>query len=40
MQRRVPVLTGDTPETLAERVLACEHKLFPDALEQLLAEPA
>lgn len=37
MQRRVPVLPGDTPETLAERVLACEHTLFPDALEELLA---
>jgi len=38
MQNHVPVLTGDTPETLAERVLRCEHRLYPDALEQLLAE--
>ena len=38
MQRHVPVLPDDTPEMLAERVLACEHRLYPDALEQLLAE--
>jgi len=28
-QKRVPVLDGDTPELLAERVLAAEHELFP-----------
>jgi phosphoribosylglycinamide formyltransferase 1 len=38
LQRRVPVLPGDTPESLAARVLACEHQLYPDALEKLLAE--
>ncbi len=38
LQRRVPVLAGDTPEILAARVLACEHQLYPDALEKLLAE--
>ncbi|MEI7707907.1 MAG: phosphoribosylglycinamide formyltransferase [Chlorobium sp.] len=38
MQRHVPVLPDDTPETLAERVLACEHILYPDALEKILAE--
>jgi phosphoribosylglycinamide formyltransferase-1 len=38
MQRRVPVLSGDTPESLAQRVLACEHTLYPDALEKLLEE--
>lgn len=31
-QARVPVLVGDTPETLAERVLAAEHVLYPAAL--------
>lgn len=36
LQRSVPVLEGDTPEKLAARVLACEHSLYPDALEQLL----
>jgi phosphoribosylglycinamide formyltransferase-1 len=32
-QARVPVLPGDTPETLAARVLAEEHKLYPEALK-------
>ncbi|HZY68075.1 MAG TPA: phosphoribosylglycinamide formyltransferase [Devosia sp.] len=31
-QGRVPVLTGDTPDTLAARVLVEEHKLYPRAL--------
>ena len=29
----VPVLPGDTPEVLAERVLAVEHALYPVAVE-------
>ena len=37
LQRRVPVLPGDTAETLAEKVLECEHTLYPDALEKLLS---
>ncbi len=32
LQRRVPVLTGDTAETLAARILTEEHKAYPDAL--------
>jgi len=36
LQRTVPVLPDDTPETLAARVLKCEHSLYPDALEKLL----
>jgi phosphoribosylglycinamide formyltransferase 1 len=28
-QERVPVLAGDTPETLAARVLEAEHRLLP-----------
>jgi phosphoribosylglycinamide formyltransferase 1 len=28
-QARVPVLPGDTPETLAQRVLQIEHRLLP-----------
>ena len=32
----VPVLPGDTPETLAERVLRVEHRLYPAALEALI----
>ena len=31
-QAKVPVLPGDTPETLAARVLVEEHKLYPKAL--------
>jgi phosphoribosylglycinamide formyltransferase-1 len=31
-QAEVPVLPGDTPETLSARVLAEEHKLYPKAL--------
>jgi len=33
-QRRVPVRPGDTPETLAERVLVEEHKLYPKTLRE------
>ena len=36
-QAAVPVLPGDTPETLAARVLEEEHKLYPAAL-RLVAE--
>jgi phosphoribosylglycinamide formyltransferase-1 len=36
-QAAVPVLAGDTAETLAARVLTVEHKLYPLALK-LLAE--
>ncbi len=36
-QAAVPVLPGDTPATLAARVLAAEHKLYPAALA-LVAE--
>lgn len=31
-QARVPVLAGDTPESLSARVLAAEHRLYPAAL--------
>jgi phosphoribosylglycinamide formyltransferase 1 len=34
-QREVPVLSDDTPETLAARVLEVEHQLYPDVLQQL-----
>jgi phosphoribosylglycinamide formyltransferase 1 len=34
-QAAVPVDIGDTPETLAARVLAEEHKLYPAALKML-----
>lgn len=32
LQRRVPILPGDTTETLAERILTEEHKAYPEAL--------
>lgn len=35
LQARVPVLPGDTPETLAARVLVEEHRLYPEALRLL-----
>ena len=31
-QRRVPVLSGDTPDTLAARVLTEEHRILPAAV--------
>jgi phosphoribosylglycinamide formyltransferase-1 len=34
-QTRVPVLSDDTVQTLSDRVLAVEHKLYPDALKLL-----
>ena len=33
LQRRAPVAEGDTPETLQKRVLAEEHKAYPEALK-------
>lgn len=34
-QARVPVLPGDTPDTLSARVLVEEHKLYPKALRMV-----
>ncbi|RZJ26579.1 MAG: phosphoribosylglycinamide formyltransferase, partial [Brevundimonas sp.] len=31
-QETVPILPMDTPESLSQRVLAAEHKLYPRAL--------
>ena len=36
-QARVPVEPGDTPETLAARVLLMEHKLYPAVLRRYVA---
>ena len=36
-QARVPVLPGDTPETLGARVLAEEHRIYPEALAAVAA---
>jgi len=37
IQRAVPVLTGDTPETLHARIQVEEHQAYPEAL-RLLSE--
>ncbi len=34
-QAEVPVLTTDTPETLAARVLSAEHRIYPEALRRV-----
>ncbi|MBS1720645.1 MAG: phosphoribosylglycinamide formyltransferase [Armatimonadetes bacterium] len=36
LQRRCPVFTGDTPETLAQRVLIEEHLAYVEALRMVL----
>ena len=36
LQAKVPVLADDTPDSLAARVLAAEHKLYPDAIKLLI----
>ena len=36
MHRPVPILPGDTAETLAARILAVEHRLYPDAITKVL----
>lgn len=36
VQERVPVLDGDTVETLHERIKQVEHRLLPQAIEELL----
>ncbi|MGR3581262.1 MAG: phosphoribosylglycinamide formyltransferase, partial [Sagittula sp.] len=35
-QAHVPVEPGDTPDTLAARVLTMEHKLYPAVLRRFL----
>ena len=37
-QERVPVCEGDTEETLAERVLAVEHRIYPQAVRWFLED--
>jgi phosphoribosylglycinamide formyltransferase 1 len=39
VQAEVPVLDGDTPETLAARVLEAEHRIYPQALRQVASKP-
>ena len=35
-QKRVPVLPGDTPESLHARIQLAEHELYPSALAKIL----
>ncbi len=37
LQRKVPVLAGDTPETLAARILEQEHSAYVDAVREVVA---
>jgi len=37
-QQRVPVLPGDTPESLHARIQTAEHELYPAALAKVLAQ--
>lgn len=36
LQREVPVVPGDTADTLAARILEIEHRLYPDAIRLVL----
>lgn len=36
-QRRVPVMPGDTPQTLQQRVLAIEHGIYADVIGEIVA---
>ena len=38
LQREVPILPGDTEETLSERILAEEHRLYPEAISRVLQD--
>lgn len=32
IQAAVPVMDGDTADSLSERILACEHRIYPEAI--------
>jgi phosphoribosylglycinamide formyltransferase-1 len=36
LQEAVPVLAGDTEESLAQRILEVEHRLYPEAVRRLV----
>jgi phosphoribosylglycinamide formyltransferase 1 len=38
VQRQVPILPGDTPESLHARIQEVEHVLYPEALEQVFRD--
>ena len=37
-QARAPVLDGDTPEALAERIKTVEHRLYPKVLSRFVTK--
>jgi phosphoribosylglycinamide formyltransferase-1 len=37
-QAVVPLLPGDTPDTLAARVLSQDHRIYPQAIANLLSK--
>ena len=37
LQEAVPVLPGDTEESLAQRILAVEHRIYPEAVRHLVS---
>ena len=37
LQRKVPVLAGDTEESLSERILVEEHRAYPEAIVRILS---
>jgi phosphoribosylglycinamide formyltransferase-1 len=39
LQRRVPILPGDTVETLSARILEEEHRAYPEAIARVLSAP-
>ena len=38
LQRVVPIVAGDTVESLSDRILEAEHALYPEAIERVLEE--
>ena len=40
LQRRVPILPGDTAATLSARILHQEHIAYPEAIARLTSQPA
>ena len=38
LQKKVPVLQGDTPDTLAKRILEQEHKIYPEAIKKVISK--
>lgn len=39
LQKAVPIVPGDTADSLAARILEVEHRLYPEAIEIVLARP-